>query len=880
MLACAGASAEAEMVRRRWGKAPKESPSQRAERPQAKPPTAYVAKTQAAPKVDGDLADEVWTKATVLRLERTLDGSAGAAQPTEVRLLRDEANLYVACRCSEPLMNRLTARTAGHDADVWGDDSLELFIGPGRGYYHFAVNPVGATYDARVKDRGWNSGFRSAAAKGVREWTAEMAIPLGAMAAGETPTEWIANFNRNRRTSGALQESAWSPTYSGDSHVPARFGKLLFQPPPPEPPAPERPVVKKDEVTILPAEDGEGVVRFDLSALPRGAGIHRAELLVFRSALVSGADDAGSVDIEVYPLFEEFGGGKPAVSAAPLALRGPWFDRFDATEAVRKWGAGKPNGGFYVKVCPYWNPEGTCLDVAYEGKPDQVPPQVSGLKVLHRAGQTFITFNEVQPLITAEKTTWGEIKKALAEAKAACSYRIYAHAEPISADNLHQAELLGEVGPLSAYNVNARNKEYLIGQAMIESDEIGELAEDFNGRMHQWHMDSPRMDRYPVQRFVIDERAGALPVGTGLYVHHPGSAGRRYYAMVCVRDGVENTKDISEANALRSPVDETVGTGVPVRQGKGLWGPYFDYPGTRWVYVQWCAPPLSPRPNMYFNWSVLIPPKVQGKAPAELYFHPDGYSYAQPGKKMLLGSIQIAPHDYPPSGWYGFNDACGTLKSFKSGTVGDHTQRRIVAFLDWAQKELPIDPDRIMAVGADGAAGLALSFPDVFACVRITGFDEGVLNARAAGVYADAWGPKSPQIKDGKGRGDWAWADLDKLALEQTTDLPLFMCAGPSWGRVAGYAKGRGRFYSAMQEARQPLQAGWGWSGAGNLGGIDRYTGEWRGRVISRDMPIPAVANSTRDRDAEDSGLAGGGYSWRDLKEEADSFSVTLIGRE
>ena len=109
---------------------------------------------------------------------------------------------------------------------------------------------------------------------------------------------------------------------------------------------------------------------------------------------------------------------------------------------------------------------------------------------------------------------------------------------------------------------------------------------------------------------------------------------------------------------------------------------------------------------MYFNWSVLIPPSISGKAPAELYFHPSGYSYAQPGKKAMRDSIQLAPHDYPPSGWYGFNNAWGTLKNLTDGVVSNHTQRRIIAFLDWAKQTLPIDPDRVLCTGADGAAAL------------------------------------------------------------------------------------------------------------------------------------------------------------------------------
>jgi hypothetical protein len=318
--------------------------------------------------------------------------------------------------------------------------------------------------------------------------------------------------------------------------------------------------------------------------------------------------------------------------------------------------------------------------------------------------------------------------------------------------------------------------------------------------------------------------------------------------------------------------------GVPVRQGKGLWGPYFDYPGTRWVYVQWCAPPLAPLPSMYFNWSVLIPPKANGKVPAELYFHPAGYSYAQPGRKMLLHSIQIAPHDYPASGWYGFSSAWHTLRSARDGVVSNHTQRRIIAFLDWAKRRLPIDPKQIIATGADGAAALALNFPDTFAYVRITGFDSTVLYAKAWRRFAAIWGPNCAHIKDERGRSRWQWAMLDRLALDQEKDLPLFSCLGASWGRDGGYARGNGRFYRAMQKARQPLIACWGWNGARNLGPISRYSGAWRGHAIARTDPVPAVSDSTRDHDQEQSGTAGGNYNWKDVRDEPEGFSITILG--
>lgn len=508
----------------------------------------------------------------------------------------------------------------------------------------------------------------------------------------------------------------------------------------------------------------------------------------------------------------------------------------------------------------------------------EAPRQVSEVRAFHRAGQTFVTWKEVEPLIAAHKTTWGEVRRAMEKARNAVAYRIYAHDEPIRSANVAKAELLGEVGPLSACNVNARNKEYLIGRAMVQPDEIGELARDYNGYMHKWTADHPRMDRYPVRRFVIDEKAGELAAGTGLYVHHPKQAGKRYYAVVACRGGAANTKDLSPANAPAEPVSETVGPGVPVRQGKGLEGPYFDWPGTRWVYVQWCGPPLAPRQNMYFNWSVLIPPDVRGKVPAEVYFHPVGYSYAQPGKKMLLGSIQIAPHDWPPSGWYGYHSAYPNVRS-GGGKVVNHTQRRIVEFLRWAMGALAIDPDRVLAVGGDGAAAMAISHPELFAYVLITRFDAAVLEPKLAGELTAAWGPKGNDITGEAGRGEWGWAMLDELVSSNVArDLPLFVCRGASWGRDKGWGKGRGRLYRAMHAAGQPLVAHWAWGG--KLPRPNKYDGLWQGLDVTRNSPIPAFANCSLDKEGEGGGQTNMSFSWKDVEDTPDHFDITIVSRQ
>jgi len=232
VLAIVSAAAEADMVTVRLGQAPA-GKADVPKRIRAKPPTAYVAEAREAPEIDGRLEGKAWADATVLCLARTLDGRSAAAQPTDVRLLRSGTTLYVAFRCTEPLLNRLQATRRRHDGAVWEDDSVEIFIGPPGRYVHVVINAAGSTYDAWGKDKSWHCGLRAAAGRESGAWTVETAVPLGPMLRkGETRTEWRANFTRNRRATGRFQESAWSPTYSDDSHVPSRFGTLLFRKPP------------------------------------------------------------------------------------------------------------------------------------------------------------------------------------------------------------------------------------------------------------------------------------------------------------------------------------------------------------------------------------------------------------------------------------------------------------------------------------------------------------------------------------------------------------------------------------------------------------------------------------------------------------------------
>ena len=851
---------ELHMVTRRWGKPPGAPAVKGARSPL---PVGYAAKLRggvSAPKIDGKLTDACWGAAPAMALARTLDGNARAAQPTEVKAVRDAKTLYVSFRCVEPAIDKLRATRRSHDGAVWSDDSVEMFLGFAATYYHFGVNAAGSTYDGRAKDASWNSGIRAATSKGKKQWTAELAIPLEGMvdskkpAAGKLPVRWVANFNRNRYVTGSLRESAWSATLSGDSHVPARFGKLMFSDPPARKP---KPVVKKESVTILPAAGGEAVVRFDLSALPKDAEIYRADLLVFRKQVVTGRDEEALVNIEIYPLFSPFkalfapfkAGDKPKVSGKPLRLRAPWFGRFDATDSVRQWVRGKPNGGFFIKVCPFLNAAATCLDVAYRGKAGDLPPQATGAGAFHRAGQTFITWKEIDDPVGTDTIRWAQLRGILAglDRKRRVRYCVYRSEKPIDSASLHQAELIAAVAPLSCWNVNGRSVDKPIDHM---------LGNQYALAHHQWNpfVRASVEGKFGVdclmERLVIRDGEKPLPRGTGLYVHTANRKGKAYYAVVTSVDGVENTAEISEKNSLAKPVRETEGEGEPVLQKVFPPKPYFNYREKRLHYVRWVSPPYCNLPSQYYNWSVGVPDEPAKKMPVELSLHRDGRSYYRTQFRIEGDSLVLSPHDFPvKTWWYGYHESLGTLKSFRQGKIHNYTERRLLAFIDWIASKLPIDRSRILVTGCrGGAAGsgalhLGIRHPKVFNLVlsgyglaNYAGEIEALIKVRRAGAMpaetAAIWGSVEWGLKTDTGKSVWDELNLTKIVSELPgrTDLPLVTITG------RGMSKPTRDFIVAMIDGRQPIMCRYGVYGGGTLLPVSR-TGTWS-RMIRQDLRL------------------------------------------
>jgi hypothetical protein len=796
-------------------------------------PQAWAAPVAEAPTIDGRLDEKAWNATRPVVLGK-LDRHGEATPRTEARFLQKGGTLYVGVKLSEPNMAGLKRSVAQHDGLVWEDDSVELFLQPRHDsdYYQIVIGASGAIYDRR--DRGnpqdWDSQAKAAVAVGKDGWSLEVAIPMAALGVAEPfPARWRMNVYRNRQAGGKTESQAWSPTLSGDYDVPERFGYLLLTAAPPWA-GQEKPSAGSSGIRVERLGEEQAVLRFDLSGLPQGARLHRASLQCQRSPIEPG-DPRALADVEIYPLSAPYRQGSPlAAEARPLALVPPWYQSFDVTELVRGWMTGKANHGLYVKRFPGWRIDKTYLDLMYEGPPGDVPPQASGLKVFHRDGQTFLTWREIEDPVGKDEAVWGELKAILdgLDARAQTRYCVYRSERPITAASLASAELLATVKPLSCWNTNGRNIERPIDVAIATKDYFpcGHWN-PFGGAT----LDGDFGRECPIDRLVI---AGGRPLerGTGLYVHTPGERGTAYYAVLTMVDGVANTLDLSPGN-VAGPIEERPAEPAPVLQKEMPRMPFFNYAGKRLHYVQWVAgPKLANVPSQYYNWSVAVPESLlaagdkAARVPLELTLHRDGGSYWRTQFRMERESIVLAPHDFPVrSWWYGYHEGAGTLRSFRQGVIRPYTERRLLAFLDWAARTWPVDRNKMLVTGCHGGASgggalrLGLRHPDVFATV-ISGHGSPTYADLAAGAGHNRPSEAAKGLQAVFGHPDWAlrtdggksvWEEHDMNRLLAGTpvgaELPLVAVTSDNRGPIR-------EFHRLMLQQGRPLVAEFSWGGA------------------------------------------------------------------
>jgi hypothetical protein len=469
---------------------------------------------------------------------------------------------------------------------------------------------------------------------------------------------------------------------------------------------------------------------------------------------------------------------------------------------------------------------------------DPAPP--AGLRVLHRAGQTFIIFPEAERLVTKERITWGELKPLLAplDKPGPTRYQVFRHSAPITAANVDSAQRIAEVKPLSAYNVRGRSVDECIAAVRRRAIDDLELATKLarSGYFGRFNPDAPEMDEVTVERFAVEDDK-PLPLGVGLYVHSPRKAGKAYYAVVATASG----RRVRNAfHALQAPVAEAVGRGEPVRQGEADVTVFYDYPGKRYRYVQWAAPPLTHQASEYYNWGVFVPAGYAAAKTKRLsvFFHDSRQRYLKPPWPHRPDTVLLSPHDAPYASFgYGYNDALGTGKPLEGGTVRPFFALRVDAVLDWAVREFGADPGRV-SVGGRGywggtaalqygirrpgriAYAMAEGGPD--ANPRQMPYEYKVYLWRASErprptrrKEIDAvWGKPEWSLKCESGRSIWDQMDLPAYVRAAKAPLPYLSLGA---GSMSSTWQQQTELMLAYKQSRNAFMSQFYWGGSGHV---------------------------------------------------------------
>lgn len=184
-------------------------------------------RTIAAPRIDGDLTDEVWKQvlpASDFIENRPVPGRKEQQDRlTEVRMIYDDHAVYIAARMydhPDSIAHELVNRDNIGNADFIGiifDTFMDGMNGNG-----FYVTAAGVQFDAKYSQNGdedsnWNAVWESKVKRDGTGWSAEIRIPYAALRfSGKEIQSWGINFNRKRQN--ANQQLFWNevdPKVSG-----------------------------------------------------------------------------------------------------------------------------------------------------------------------------------------------------------------------------------------------------------------------------------------------------------------------------------------------------------------------------------------------------------------------------------------------------------------------------------------------------------------------------------------------------------------------------------------------------------------------------------------------------------------------------------------
>ena len=195
--------------------------------PASERPTLGAVRVDQPPKLDGELDDEVWQRATPIDEFTQQEPNEGqpATDRTEVRVIYTRSALFIGVRAyaNEPVV----ATEMRRDADrLFDEDNFQVVLDTfhdSRNGYMFLTTPLGAKLEQQIFDEGegggrgttanvnrnWDGVWESAAHILPDGWSAEIAIPVNTVRFVPGQDTWGVNFMRHLRRKNELVY--WSP---------------------------------------------------------------------------------------------------------------------------------------------------------------------------------------------------------------------------------------------------------------------------------------------------------------------------------------------------------------------------------------------------------------------------------------------------------------------------------------------------------------------------------------------------------------------------------------------------------------------------------------------------------------------------------------------
>ena len=555
-------------------------------------------------------------------------------------------------------------------------------------------------------------------------------------------------------------------------------------------------------------EDVGTVLKFDLSAIPAGAKVHRALLKI----ALKGRDYRRPITFNA--IVKK---GQALEAGTALPLRPPFFQDLDATDLVRQWVA-KPdaNLGLQVASAPNWQQGQTQLLVSYDGKSDKPTQAVTGVEAAFQDGQVFLRFKEIEDVVAAEEIKFGDFEAKVLDARKrrGVTYRVYRSDKPITPATLGQAQLVREVVEVvPAWNLKA----------------VGNTEHPNQGHPTKNSPLRPGLNMVKadvVPRYRITDGGQPIPRQTGLVVLTITEPRKSYYAVTTAVNGEEAVAALDAGSNLAQPVDEKPSKFPATILQRTLESK--DSKNSCEIYNSWIEPPYHHRPTeseiAIIRWADL--PKADEGNKLPLYLFTTTYG----GTSGELSPGWVGARRYVDKAftvglseggiWQGWHECLDTLKSYDQGVVHNYPQRRVLAAAHWsvAKPDFFVDAERVYFWSQLGS--WALRDGDVFAVVMSNGYGNQAIGKQAQN-YGSMYGPYPKSTKNWLGIDQWEYMDLPKWVRENPrAELPFWICA-PAYGAYPAHTIGDFGFLPwpetihAMAVTKRAFCATWNSNGPG-----------------------------------------------------------------